>query len=99
MSWARSGTATPPVPYAWMAFGSAARSEMNMASDQDNGLAYADTDDPEALEYLRVLALTVNGGLRRCGFKLDAHAVLAGNRDLAHVAERLDERVQDVHGG
>ena len=37
---------TPPVPYAWLAFGSAARGEMNMASDQDNGLAYADTDDP-----------------------------------------------------
>ena len=72
---------TPPVPYAWLAFGSAARGEMNMASDQDNGLAYADTDDPAALEYMRVLALTVNGGLRRCGFKLDPHAVLAGNRD------------------
>jgi CBS domain-containing protein len=71
----------PPVAFAWMAFGSAARSEMTMASDQDNGLAYADTDDPAALEYLRVLALGVNGGLRRCGFPLDPHAVLAGNRD------------------
>ena len=70
-----------PVPFAWLAFGSTARSEMNMASDQDNGLAHADTDDPEALEYFRVLSLSVNRGLRRCGFKLDPHGVLAANRD------------------
>ena len=71
----------PPVPFAWLAFGSTARSEMNMASDQDNGLAHADTDDPGALEYFRVLSLSVNRGLRRCGYKLDPHGVLAANRD------------------
>ena len=71
----------PPVPFAWLAFGSTARSEMNLASDQDNGLAHADTDDPEALEYFRVLSLSVNRGLRRCGYKLDPHGVLAANRD------------------
>ena len=36
----------PPVDYAWLVFGSAARNEFTLASDQDNGLAYADTDDP-----------------------------------------------------
>ena len=47
----------PPVPYAWLAFGSAARSELTLASDQDNGLAYEDTDDPRASdEYFRELA-------------------------------------------
>jgi len=38
----------PPAPYAWLVFGSGARSELTLASDQDNGLAYADTDDPRS---------------------------------------------------
>ena len=36
----------PPVPYAWLAFGSTARGELTLASDQDNGLAFADTRRP-----------------------------------------------------
>ena len=76
----------PPVPYAWLAFGSAARSELTLASDQDNGLAYADTDDPAVDEYFRVLALDVNSGLRRCGFSLDPHGTVASNSPVAPVA-------------
>ena len=49
LAFARHGE--PPVPYAWLAFGSAARSELTLASDQDNGLAYADTDDPAVDEF------------------------------------------------
>src|SRR5664280_437529 len=69
----------PPVGYAWLAFGSAARSELNLVSDQDNGLASDDTDDPSAEEYFRVLTEDVNEGLRRCGFGLDVHATVASN--------------------
>jgi hypothetical protein len=69
----------PPVAYAWLAFGSAARSELNLVSDQDNGLAYDDTDDPSVEEYFRVLAEDVNEGLRRCGFALDVHGTVASN--------------------
>jgi len=66
-----------PVLYAWLAFGSTARGELTLASDQDNGLAFADTDDPEALDYFRRMALAVNGGLQRCGFVADPHGVVA----------------------
>ena len=69
----------PPVPYAWLAFGSAARSELNLVSDQDNGLAYDDTDDPAVEEYFRLLAEDVNESLHRCGFALDTHGTVAGN--------------------
>jgi CBS domain-containing protein len=69
----------PPVPFAWLAFGSAARSELNLVSDQDNGLAYADTDDPSADDAFRLLAEDVNEGLRRCGFALDPHGTVARN--------------------
>lgn len=69
----------PPVPYAWLAFGSAARSELTLASDQDNGLAYDDTDDPAVADYFRVLARDVNTGIARCGLPVDPHGVLARN--------------------
>ena len=70
----------PPVAFAWLVLGSQARSEMNLLSDQDNGLAYADTDDPSVDEYFRVVAEEVNEGLRRCGFPQDPHGVLARYR-------------------
>jgi CBS domain-containing protein len=69
----------PPVAYAWLAFGSAARSELNLVSDQDNGLAFDDAEDPSVEEYFRVLAEDVNEGLRRCGFALDVHGTVASN--------------------
>ena len=67
----------PPVDYAWLVFGSAARHEITLASDQDNGLAYADTDDPAVNDYFRRVAEDVNGGLTRCGIEPDANSVLA----------------------
>ena len=70
----------PPLPFAWLAFGSSARSELTLASDQDNGLAYADTDDPAVDKYFRLVAEEVNEGLRRCGFAQDPHGVLARYR-------------------
>jgi CBS domain-containing protein len=70
----------PPVAYAWLAFGSAARSELNPASDQDNGLAFDESDDPAVDDYFRLLAEDVNEGLRRCGFALDPHGTVARNR-------------------
>ena len=67
----------PPVPFAWLAFGSAARAELTLASDQDNGLAYEDSDDPAVADYFRRLALAVNTGLERSGLPCDPHGVLA----------------------
>ena len=69
----------PPVAYAWLAFGSTARMELTLISDQDNGLAYADSDDPAVGEYFRLMAEDVNEGLRRCGFRLDRYATVASN--------------------
>ena len=68
----------PPVDYAWLVFGSAARHELTLASDQDNGFAYADTDDPSVNDYFRRVGEDVNRGLTRCGIEPDANSVLAG---------------------
>ena len=67
----------PPVEYAWLVFGSAARHELTLASDQDNGLAYADTDDPAVDQYFHRVAEDVTDGLTRCGFQPDSHYVMA----------------------
>jgi CBS domain-containing protein len=67
----------PPAPFAWLAFGSTARSELTLASDQDNGLAFTDTEDPAALEYFARMARAVTGGLERCGLAADPHGVVA----------------------
>ncbi len=75
LAFARHGA--PPVDYAWLVFGSAARHELTLASDQDNGLAYADTDDPAVDEYFGRVAEDVNGGLTRCGIEPDSHFVSA----------------------
>ena len=75
LAFARHGA--PPVDYAWLVFGSAARHELTLASDQDNGLAYADTDDPAVDDYFRRVAEDVTAGLTRCGFEPDSHYVMA----------------------
>ena len=70
----------PPVAYAWLALGSSARNELTLASDQDNALAYDDTDDPTVDAYFKQVAEVVNAGLARCGFSLDESGVLASDR-------------------
>ena len=66
-----------PVAYAWLALGSAARQELTLASDQDNALAYADTNDPTINAYFQRVTTGVNRGLAECGFSLDPSGVLA----------------------
>jgi CBS domain-containing protein len=38
----QAGEPAPPVPFCWLAFGSEARREQTLRTDQDNGLAYAE---------------------------------------------------------
>ena len=69
----------PPVAFAWLALGSSARNELTLASDQDNALAYDDTEEPEVDAYFKLVADVVNSGLARCGFSLDESGVLASD--------------------
>jgi CBS domain-containing protein len=58
----------PPAPFAWLAFGSQAREEQSLRTDQDNGLVYADDAPPEAAPYFKALAEFVCDGLDACGY-------------------------------
>ena len=79
---------TPPVAFAWLAFGSAGRGESSLFSDMDNGLAYEDTEDPSTDAYFLRFASEVNQGLQTCGFTLDPHGVLATDPDWRMAASR-----------
>jgi CBS domain-containing protein len=73
----------PPVPWAWLDLGSAARREFTLSSDQDNALAYADPLDGErdgVDAYFAALGDDVNRGLAACGIGVDNNSVLAGSR-------------------
>ncbi len=59
----------PPIPYAWVAAGSQARSEQTAKSDQDNCLLLDDSyDEKEHGEYFKQLAKFVCDGLNACGY-------------------------------
>jgi CBS domain-containing protein len=75
-----------PAPWAWMAFGSDARREQTLATDQDNGIAHQG-EGPEADEYFRRLAERVNDGLAACGIRACTHGVVARNRDWRRTLE------------
>jgi CBS domain-containing protein len=69
-----------PVPWAWLAFGSAARREFTLGSDQENALAYADPNgDAEVDRYFERIATDVNRGLERCGFPPDPNDVVSSS--------------------
>lgn len=70
-----------PAAWAWLALGSVARREFTLASDQDNALAYAPSDDIDEVDaWFARFAGEVNAGLARCGFGADAAEVLARNK-------------------
>ena len=58
---------SPPCEYTWLAFGSQARQELALGSDQDNGLLFPDSIRDEDRMYFKDFAIFVNNGLALCG--------------------------------
>ena len=71
----------PPAAFAWLAFGSQAREEQSLKTDQDNGLVYADDAPPGADEYFRKLAHFVCDGLDACGYVYCPGKIMATTDD------------------
>jgi CBS domain-containing protein len=57
-----------PMAWSWLAFGSQARLEQGLISDQDNGLLLAEEPDAQAADYFLRLAEFVCDGLHACGY-------------------------------
>jgi CBS domain-containing protein len=69
----------PPMPYAWLAFGSQARNEQGPHTDQDNGLLLAHTPDEVGADYFENLSKFVCAGLDACGYVFCNGEVMAQN--------------------
>jgi len=74
---AEEALGTPPLEYAWLAFGSQARLEQGLTSDQDNGLLLAEPPDASAADYFETLATRVCDGLDACGYVFCPGGVMA----------------------
>jgi CBS domain-containing protein len=67
----QSGRPAPAAHFCWLAFGSEARREQTLRTDQDNGLVYADPEPPEAeatARYYTAFAETAIANLVTVGF-------------------------------
>ncbi len=69
----------PPCDYAWLAFGSQARQEQALGSDQDNGLLLPDGVSAEDANYFKDFAAFVNEGLFKCGMPYCPGEIMAKN--------------------
>ena len=69
----------PPCDYAWLAFGSQARQEQALGSDQDNGLLLPDDVSDADRDYFREIAGFVNDGLAACGMPYCPGEIMARN--------------------
>lgn len=74
---ARHQLGPPPAPFAWLAFGSQAREEQSIRTDQDNGLVFADDAPPGADTWFAALARIVCDGLDACGYPYCPGKVMA----------------------
>ncbi len=83
----------PPVPWAWLALGSAARREQGIGTDQDHALAYDPLGRPldELDEYFRRLAEYVTSGLEGAGIPRCHADVMAVNQALRRPVEHWVE--------
>ncbi|MGZ5300604.1 MAG: putative nucleotidyltransferase substrate binding domain-containing protein [Actinomycetota bacterium] len=74
----------PPVPWAWLALGSAARREQALGTDQDHALAYDPEDRPvaEVDPYFAELAEFVTDGLEGAGIPRCKGDAMATNQAM-----------------
>jgi CBS domain-containing protein len=71
-----------PMPYCWLVFGSQAREDQTMGSDQDNALLLAEEPNEEQAAYFEKMAKYVCLGLGKCGIKLCDGNIMASNSKL-----------------
>ncbi|GLX69247.1 DUF294 nucleotidyltransferase-like domain-containing protein [Paenibacillus glycanilyticus] len=78
---ARLGMGSPPVPYAYLLFGSGGRQEQTLSSDQDSGIVFEDSadDSEEAKAYFQQLTSIIVSTLHQSGYPLCEGNVLSNN--------------------
>ena len=82
-----------PMPYCWIVYGSQAREDQNIGSDQDNALLLAHRPNDEEAEYFEKMSEYVCQGLNKCGIKLCAGNIMASNPELRL---SLDDAIEEA---
>lgn len=85
----------PGVEFTWVVFGSEARREQTLHTDQDNGILFAAKDAQQAnaiRSKLLPLAREINIALDKCGFALCKGNIMAGNPELCLSAFEWEAR-------
>ncbi|MBT0588167.1 putative nucleotidyltransferase substrate binding domain-containing protein [Alteromonas oceanisediminis] len=82
-----------PMAYCWVVYGSQAREDQSMGSDQDNALLLAHRPDRLEAEYFSGLANYVCNGLAKCGIALCSGNIMASNPDLRL---SLDDAIEEA---
>ncbi|WP_018138482.1 MULTISPECIES: DUF294 nucleotidyltransferase-like domain-containing protein [unclassified Thioalkalivibrio] len=82
------------IDFTWLAFGSQAREEQALVTDQDNGILFdAEAGDADAVrERLLPYARAVNEALAECGFMLCPGNIMAGNPECCLSGPEWDRR-------
>ncbi|HER35785.1 MAG TPA: CBS domain-containing protein, partial [Halothiobacillaceae bacterium] len=81
--------------WCWLTFGSEARAEQTLATDQDNGLVFAGPmDDQAARDQLLPLARRVNEALDQLGYPLCPGHIMAGNPELCLSLDEWGEHMR-----
>lgn len=71
-----------PMMFAWLVYGSQAREDQTMGSDQDNGLLLAQEPNSAQAAYFAAMSTYVCQGLAKCGIKLCDGNIMASNPEL-----------------
>lgn len=92
---ARMGKGPPPVPYAYLLFGSGGRREQTLSSDQDSGLIYRDLPgrEEETKLYFLELSKLIVGNLVAAGYPPCEGNVLSENPDWCQSLPEWRERL------
>ena len=83
-----------PIMFAWLVYGSQAREDQTMGSDQDNGLLLAERPSEAPAEYFAKMADYVCNGLAKCGIKLCDGNIMASNPKLRLSLEEAIEEAK-----
>ncbi|WP_100643704.1 DUF294 nucleotidyltransferase-like domain-containing protein [Alteromonas facilis] len=82
-----------PMGYCWIVYGSQAREDQTLGSDQDNALLLASSPDTAQAEYFADMTTYVCEGLNKCGIKLCPGNIMASNPELRL---SLDEAIEEA---
>ncbi len=83
----------PGIRFAWLSFGSEARQEQTLHTDQDNAILFdppAGMGNDEARRRLLPFAQAVNADMAQCGFALCKGNIMAGNPELCLSVEEWE---------